>query len=400
MSKQSFREQLRRELPGLLQQDSSLRTLLVEVVRPYVAGKTETDSRFERLLEEIRHQQEAWNRRWEENQQRWEEGQRRWEESEQRWEEWVRQWNEKLEEDRRKWEESQRRWEEWTRQWNEKLEEDRRKWEESQQRWEESERRWEEWTRQWNEKLEEDRRKWEENQRRWEESEQRWKEWTRQWNEKLEEDRRKWEENQRRWEESEQRWKENQQRWEESEQRWKEWVRQWNEKLEEDRRKWEENQRRWEENQKVINDILKDLREQRSRYDQGIGALGARWGLQAEAAFRSGVAGILKAVAPEVEVLHVVEKDEKGEVFGHPDQVELDLIIKDGLLILAEIKSSVSKSDVYTFERKARFYEKHHGRKVDRLMIISPMVDFRARQAAEKLGIEVYSYAEEAAENL
>ncbi len=315
MSKQSFREQLRRELPELLQQDSSLRTLLVEVVRPYVAGKTETDSRFERLLEEIRHQQEAWNRRWEENQQRWEE---------------------------------------WTRQWNEKLEEDRRKWEESQRRWEESEQRWEEWTRQWNEKLEEDRRKWEENQ----------------------------------------------QRWEESEQRWKEWVRQWNEKLEEDRRKWEENERRWEENQKVINDILKELREQRSRYDQGIGALGARWGLQAEAAFRSGVAGILKAVAPEVEVLHVVEKDEKGEVFGHPDQVELDLIIKDGLLILAEIKSSVSKSDVYTFERKARFYEKHHGRKVDRLMIISPMVDFRARQAAEKLGIEVYSYAEEAAENL
>ena len=34
-----------------------------------------------------------------------------------------------------------------------------------------------------------------------------------------------------------------------------------------------------------------------------------------------------------VEVLNVNEFDDEGEVFGRPDQVELDVIIKNGLLI-------------------------------------------------------------------
>ncbi len=87
--------------------------------------------------------------------------------------------------------------------------------------------------------------------------------------------------------------------------------------------------------------------------------------------------------------------DDTGEVFGHPGQVELDVIIQDGLLILCEIKSSLSKADMYTFERKVRFYEKHHDRKVHRALVISPMVEERARPVAAQLGIEVYSYAED-----
>jgi len=33
--------------------------------------------------------------------------------------------------------------------------------------------------------------------------------------------------------------------------------------------------------------------------------------------------------------------DEQGEVFGHPDQIELDIIIKNGLLLICELKSSI-----------------------------------------------------------
>ncbi|HRI57459.1 MAG TPA: hypothetical protein PK170_10225, partial [Anaerolineae bacterium] len=87
--------------------------------------------------------------------------------------------------------------------------------------------------------------------------------------------------------------------------------------------------------------------------------------------------------------------DESGEVFGRPDQIELDLIVIDGMLILCEIKSSLSKGDIYTFERKTRWYEKRHSRVADRRMVISPMVDKRALKAAHELGIEVYSYAED-----
>ena len=96
-----------------------------------------------------------------------------------------------------------------------------------------------------------------------------------------------------------------------------------------------------------------------------------------------------------MEVLNINEYDEKGEVFGRPDQVELDIIIQDGMLILCEIKSSISKAEMYTFVRKTEFYEKRHERKATRKLVISPMVDDRARQVAEKLEIEVYSHADE-----
>ncbi|MFP3912392.1 MAG: AAA family ATPase, partial [Desulfobacteraceae bacterium] len=65
--------------------------------------------------------------------------------------------------------------------------------------------------------------------------------------------------------------------------------------------------------------------------------------------------------------------------------------IRDGMLILCEIKSSISRSDMYTFEKKTAFYEKRHHRKAARKLVISPMVDERALQAAQKLGIEVYT---------
>ena len=46
---------------------------------------------------------------------------------------------------------------------------------------------------------------------------------------------------------------------------------------------------------------------------------------------------------------------------------------------------------MYTFERKVRFYEKRHQRQANRMLVISPMVDTRAKQVAKKLGIEIYS---------
>lgn len=168
---------------------------------------------------------------------------------------------------------------------------------------------------------------------------------------------------------------------------------------EEQSRKWDEHlaedKLKWDENQKVILKIFEELKAINRRHDQSIGALGARWGLRSEASFRNGLAGILEA-SFKVQVLHVNEYDEKGEVFGHPDQVELDLLIKNGILIICEIKSSISKSEMYTFERKITYYERHHECKANRKMVISPMVDDRARDLAGRLGIEVYSYAEDA----
>ena len=165
-------------------------------------------------------------------------------------------------------------------------------------------------------------------------------------------------------------------------------------KWEEQNRKWEEQNRKWDANQATLNAMLAEIRALSRKHDSTIGALGARWGLQTESSFRNALAGIL-GESFGVEVRNETLRDEAGEVFGRPDQVELDVIIHNGLLILCEIKSSISKSDLVIFERKVRFYERQTQRHADRLIVISPMVDRRAYTLATELGIEVYSYAED-----
>lgn len=175
-------------------------------------------------------------------------------------------------------------------------------------------------------------------------------------------------------------------------------------KWDEQNRKWDEQNRKWEANQQELRIMREEttarfdrmfeaLEAQAKKHDQSIGALGARWGMHSEQAFRNALKGILEK-SFHVEVLNVTEYDDAGEVFGRPDQVELDIIILNGALILCEIKASMSKSEMYTFERKVAFYEKRHERKADRKLVISPMVEPKAQELAQRLGIEVYSYAD------
>jgi hypothetical protein len=224
---------------------------------------------------------------------------------------------------------------------------------------------------------EELRRYMEESERRWQESERRWKE------------------NERRWKENERRWKENERRWEESERRWEQNQQQIRELIKELQRQGEELQRQGKEIQRQGEELQRQVKEiQRvdRRIDQTIGALGARWGMMSEETFRNALRGILEENFG-VKVERVQYKDESGEVFGRPDQVELDVVIYDGQMLVCEIKSSASRADVYTFERKVRSYEKRVGRKADRAILISPMIE--DAELARTLGIEVYTKAED-----
>ncbi len=170
-------------------------------------------------------------------------------------------------------------------------------------------------------------------------------------------------------------------KWAEQEERWAEQG-----KL------WKEQNRRWEKNQQTIERMFGELQKTNRRIDQSVGALGARWGLHSEEAFRNALKSILEE-SFGVEVIHVNEWDDSGMVFGRPEQVELDLIVQNGLLIICEIKSSVSKADVYSFERKVRYYEKTHQRTCTRMMLISPMMDERAKRIAGELSIEYHSHS-------
>ena len=178
-------------------------------------------------------------------------------------------------------------------------------------------------------------------------------------------------------------------KWDEQNRKWDEQNRKWDEQ----NRKWDEQNRKWNEQNRKWDEQLTEIRRLDRRFESTIGAIGSRWGIASEVSFRNALQGIL-GESFGVEVLNLNLYDQEGEVFGRPDQVEIDLIIKNGLTIACEIKSSIDKAGMYIFGRKADFFAKQENRTIDRKIVISPMVDDRAKPVAEALGIELYSYPE------
>jgi len=197
---------------------------------------------------------------------------------------------------------------------------------------------------------------------------------------------RRWEENRRRWEENNKRWEENWRLWEENMKRW-----------EENERRWQEAYRRFE----AIEEELRRLREDHNRLREDfnrayadlsrrLDALGARWGIISEEAFREGMRGVVEKILGVAKVGRWVYYDSAGEVYGRPSVIEVDVVVKDGEHVLVEVKSSVSRGDIYEFWRISELYRRVTGA-TPRLVIISPYVDSKARELAESLGIEVYT---------
>jgi hypothetical protein len=119
-----------------------------------------------------------------------------------------------------------------------------------------------------------------------------------------------------------------------------------------------------------------------------ISALGAKWGIMAESAFRESLKGLL-----EKELGYRVEKwtvfDEAGRVYGYPSVVDVDVTVSDGKLI--EVSSHIKASDITTFRRKAELYMEKTGKRPDKLVVVTPYIDDTAQKAAKELGIEVYT---------
>lgn len=150
-----------------------------------------------------------------------------------------------------------------------------------------------------------------------------------------------------------------------------------------------EAQKRTEER---VAELAQAQAETRKDVHAHLSAIGARWGVQTEESFRKAIQAILSDFT-DLRVERFTAYDTEGEVFGRPDQVEIDVLIRDERTVLSEIKSSMSKGDVYIFERKVAFYERRHGIKVDCKIIITPMLDPRAQPVVDELGIRVYASA-------
>jgi hypothetical protein len=287
------------ELPGIMKSDPEIRKCILSITRESYSDRTVTESRFDRIMDELQRDREARDKKWDEEHKA----------QDKKWEAQDKKWEEERKAQDKKWEAQDRKWDTWTRKWDEERKAQDKKWEAQDEKWEAQEIRWDE------------------------------------------------------------------------------------ERKTQDK-KWDAQDKKWEENQRVINEILDSIKKLDKKHDATIGALGARWGLHSESAFRKGLRAILEG-SFGVKVERYEGYDREGTVFGHPEQIELDVIVHNGTLILCEIKSSMSKSELYTFWRKKNFYEEKHARKADRVMVISPMIDSYALSAAEKLDIETFGYGED-----
>jgi hypothetical protein len=139
-----------------------------------------------------------------------------------------------------------------------------------------------------------------------------------------------------------------------------------------------------------MNKLREDMIRGFELVESHISALGARWGIMAESAFRESLKGLL-----EKELGYRVEKwtvfDEAGRVYGYPSVVDVDVTVSDGKLILIEVSSHMKASDITTFRRKAELYMEKTGKRPDKLVAVTPYIDDTAQKAAKELGIEVYT---------
>jgi hypothetical protein len=160
---------------------------------------------------------------------------------------------------------------------------------------------------------------------------------------------------------------------------------------------WEEILRRLDRHEEELSRLGTEMTKLRQDMMEGfqlvhrqLSALGARWGLMSERAFREGLRGLLERELG-LRVEEWARMDREGRVFGHPGRVEVDVAVRDGKVVLVEVKSHVGRADVYSFRRKAEFYEKVEGKKPSRLLMVTPYAEREALRTARHLGVEIYT---------
>jgi len=188
----------------------------------------------------------------------------------------------------------------------------------------------------------------------------------------------------------EKRWEENSKRWEENNRRWEEAYKRFEAIEAELRSLREESVKLREDFNKLYESVMKRLDLFEKRIERRITALGVRWGIESENAFREAMRDIIEEILGVSRVEKWKYYDDKGEVYGYPSQVEVDLVVKDNVHILVEIKASASSGDVFEFWRIGNLYFKVVGVK-PRLVLITPFIDDKGLNTAKKLGVEVYT---------
>lgn len=143
----------------------------------------------------------------------------------------------------------------------------------------------------------------------------------------------------------------------------------------------EERQQRLEERMLRVEE---ELREQR----RTLHVIAHRFGVLTESSFREAMKYVVEEALKAGKVERIELWDEEGIVYGHRAKVEIDVVIKDNIHVLVEVKSRVDRSDVAELYRIGQLYEKLKGVKPV-LVIISGYTEPRALETASSLGVRI-----------
>ena len=121
--------------------------------------------------------------------------------------------------------------------------------------------------------------------------------------------------------------------------------------------------------------------------DRRFGVLGSRWGDGAEEAFRQGLLEMVRDLGYTVE--HYQGQDPDGFINYTPRSFDLDVLVRDGEVVVAEIKSNASGADVAEFHRSVQLYERQTGRRATKRVLVAVTIQAMAITRAQELGIIV-----------
>ncbi len=159
-------------------------------------------------------------------------------------------------------------------------------------------------------------------------------------------------------------------------------------RLEEMQARLEERQAKLEERQTRLEERFARLEEEMRETRRVLAVVSHRFGVLSEAGFREDMKYVVEESLGAGRVERVRLRDEEGLVYGYPGEVEVDLLVRDGVHILVEVKSRVRAGDVAELGRVGRLYERVRGVK-PRLVLLGGFIDPGAWRAAERLGVEL-----------
>ncbi|MEZ0319900.1 MAG: DUF3782 domain-containing protein [Pyrobaculum sp.] len=114
------------------------------------------------------------------------------------------------------------------------------------------------------------------------------------------------------------------------------------------------------------------LEKEVKRLENMIAALGARRGVWSEETFRTGLLEILEEAGWKIK--KELFYDTEGYVYGFPSEVEIDIVLRDGKIIMVELTAAAKRGDLPIILKKKEYYEKRTGAKVDAVYVITPFI--------------------------